>query len=77
MKGGRRGRRVSRSSGLIHMEASLARVFQSGLKTGGGMMRVVHVAPSRRLRWRQVEDGRVDATDCVGSCYLPLSFSLY
>jgi hypothetical protein len=30
---------------------------------------VVHVAPSRRLRWRQVEDGRVDATGCVGPCY--------
>jgi hypothetical protein len=29
----------------------------------------VHVAPSRRLRWRQVEDGRVDATSCVGPCY--------
>jgi hypothetical protein len=27
---------ASRSSGLLHMEASLARVFQSGLKTGGG-----------------------------------------
>jgi hypothetical protein len=27
---------VSRSSGLLHVEASLARVFQSGLKTGGG-----------------------------------------
>jgi hypothetical protein len=26
---------VSRSSGLLHMEASLARVSQSGLKTGG------------------------------------------
>jgi hypothetical protein len=26
---------ASRSSGLLHMEASLARVFQSGLKTGG------------------------------------------
>jgi hypothetical protein len=25
-----------RSSGLLHMEASLARVSQSGLKTGGG-----------------------------------------
>jgi hypothetical protein len=25
-----------RSSGLLHVEASLARVFQSGLKTGGG-----------------------------------------
>jgi hypothetical protein len=26
---------VSRYSGLLHMEASLARVSQSGLKTGG------------------------------------------
>jgi hypothetical protein len=29
-------RHVSRSSGLLRVEASLARVFQSGLKTGGG-----------------------------------------
>jgi hypothetical protein len=29
-------RRASRSSGLLCVEASLARVFQSGLKTGGG-----------------------------------------
>jgi hypothetical protein len=29
-------RHTSRSSGLLHVEASLARVFQSGLKTGGG-----------------------------------------
>jgi hypothetical protein len=28
---------ASRSSDLLHMEASLARVFQSGLKTGGGV----------------------------------------
>jgi hypothetical protein len=27
---------ASRSSGLLHMKASLARVSQSGLKTGGG-----------------------------------------
>jgi hypothetical protein len=27
---------VSRSSGLLHVEASLTRVFQSGSKTGGG-----------------------------------------
>jgi hypothetical protein len=27
---------TSRSSGLLHMKASLARVSQSGLKTGGG-----------------------------------------
>jgi hypothetical protein len=29
---------VSRSSGLLREEASLARVFQSGLKTGGAAM---------------------------------------
>jgi hypothetical protein len=28
--------------------------------------RVVHVAPSRRSREDQVEDGRVDAMDCIG-----------
>jgi hypothetical protein len=27
---------VSRSSGLLRLEASRVRVFQSGLKTGGG-----------------------------------------
>jgi hypothetical protein len=27
---------TSRSSGLLYVEASLARVFQSGLKTDGG-----------------------------------------
>jgi hypothetical protein len=30
---------------------------------------VVHVAPSRRLRRRQAEAGRVDTTGCVGPCY--------
>jgi hypothetical protein len=29
---------ASRSSGLICVDASLARVFQSGLKIGGGVM---------------------------------------
>jgi hypothetical protein len=29
---------TSRSSSLLHVEASLARVSQSGLKTGGGVM---------------------------------------
>jgi hypothetical protein len=27
---------TSRSGGLLHLEANHARVFQSGLKTGGG-----------------------------------------
>jgi hypothetical protein len=30
---------------------------------------VVHVAPSRRLRRRQAEAGRVDATGCVRPYY--------
>jgi hypothetical protein len=30
---------------------------------------LVHVAPSRRLRRRQVKDEQVDALDCVGPCY--------
>jgi hypothetical protein len=30
---------------------------------------VVHVAPSRRLRRDQVEDGRVNATGCIGPYY--------
>jgi hypothetical protein len=29
---------ASRSSGLLHVKASLARISQSGLKTGGGAM---------------------------------------
>jgi hypothetical protein len=29
-------RHASRSSGLLHVEASMSRVSQSGLKTGGG-----------------------------------------
>jgi hypothetical protein len=37
-------RHASRSSGLLHVEASRARVFQSGLKTGGGAARMVQVA---------------------------------
>jgi hypothetical protein len=30
---------------------------------------VVHVAPSRRLHQKQVEDGRVDAMGFVGPCF--------
>jgi hypothetical protein len=51
---------MSRSSGLLYMEASRARVFQSGLKTGGGTVRMVHMALSRMLHRVEVKDGRVD-----------------
>jgi hypothetical protein len=60
---------ASRSNGLLHVEASLFRVFQSGLKTGGGATTVVHVAPSQRVRRRKVEDRWIDATGYVGPYY--------
>jgi hypothetical protein len=48
---------VSRSSGLLHLEVSRDRIFQSGLKTGGGAAQMVHVALSRRSRGDEAEDG--------------------
>jgi hypothetical protein len=48
---------ASRFSGLLHLEASWARVFQSSLKTGGGTVQMVHMASSRRLHGDEVEDG--------------------
>jgi hypothetical protein len=60
---------VSRSSGLLHIEASRARDSQSGLKTAGGATRMMHMTSSRRLRQDQVDDGQIDATSCVGPCY--------
>jgi hypothetical protein len=59
---------TSRSSGLLRMKASRARVFQYGLKTGGGTTQIVHVTLSQRLHRGQVEDGRVDTTGYVGLC---------
>jgi hypothetical protein len=38
-----------RSSGLLRLEASWVRVFQSGLKTGGDAAQMVHVTLSRML----------------------------
>jgi hypothetical protein len=51
-----------KSSSLLGVKVSLARVFQSGLKTDGG-------ATTQRLRRKQAEAGRVDMTGCVGPCY--------
>jgi hypothetical protein len=39
-----------RSSDLLQLKASRARVSQSGLKTGGGTVQMVHVTSSCRLR---------------------------
>jgi hypothetical protein len=70
-------RHASRSSGLLRVEASQARVFQFVLKLVESRRQVVHVASSRRWRRDQVEDGRVDTMDCVGPFYPKLSFSMY
>jgi hypothetical protein len=56
---------VSRYSGLFRMEVSWARVFQSGLKTGGDTTRMMHVASLRSSHENEVEDGRVDATGYI------------
>jgi hypothetical protein len=58
-----------RSSGLIRLEASWARVSQSNLKTGGSAVQMVHVASSWRSHGDEAEDGRVDAIGCIGLFY--------
>jgi hypothetical protein len=60
---------ASRSSDLLHVEASRTTVFQSGIKTSGGTARMMHVTSSRRLCQDQVENKQVDTTDCVGPYY--------
>jgi hypothetical protein len=58
-----------RSSGLLRVESSRARVSQFGLKTGGGAARMVHVASSRRSCAVELEDGWVDAIGCIRPYY--------
>jgi hypothetical protein len=54
---------TSRSSSLLHMEASLARDFQSDLKIGGGAMAggargtIAEVASESSQRWMSRCDG--------------------
>jgi hypothetical protein len=60
---------MSRSSSLLHLKASQARIFQSSLKTGGGVARMVHAASSRRSCGDKAEDGRVDATGHIRLFY--------
>jgi hypothetical protein len=60
---------ASRSSDLLHVEASRARVSQFPSRLAEALRQVVHMAPSRRLRRVQLEDGWVDAASYVGSCY--------
>jgi hypothetical protein len=52
---------ASRSNGLLRDEASRARIFLSGLKTGGGAAWMVHITSLQRLRLAEAEDGLVDA----------------
>jgi hypothetical protein len=59
---------ASRSSGLLCLEASRARVFQSDLKTGGGVAQMVHMTSSRRSSRDQAEDGRVDTIGYIRPC---------
>jgi hypothetical protein len=62
-------RYASRSSGLVRVEVSQVRIFQSDLKTVRSVMWMMHVASSCRLHRVQAEDGRVDMTGCVGPFY--------
>jgi hypothetical protein len=47
---------TSRSSGLLHVESSLARVSQSGLKTGGGATAGGACGTIAEVASKQVED---------------------
>jgi hypothetical protein len=58
-----------RSSSLLGIEASLAKVSQSGLTTGGGATTGGARGTIARLRRRQAEAGRVDAMGYVGLYY--------
>jgi hypothetical protein len=58
-----------RSSSLLGVEASLARVFQSGLKTDEGTMAGGARGIITEVASEEAEDGRVDATGDVGLCY--------
>jgi hypothetical protein len=60
---------VSISSGLLHLEVSRARVFQSSLKTGGGITWMVHVTSWWRSRGDEAEDGWVDAAGYIRLFY--------
>jgi hypothetical protein len=64
------------SSGLLHLKASHASIFQPCFKTGGGAM-TGGVASSYRLHRVKVEDRRVDATDRVDPLYVKIVVSMY
>jgi hypothetical protein len=61
-------RHASRSSGFLRVEASRTRVFQFVSKLAEARRWVMHVASSHRS-CEEVEDGWVDAMNCVGPYY--------
>jgi hypothetical protein len=62
-------RHASRSSVLLRLEASSARVSQSTLKTGGGVTWIVHMASSQRSCGDEAKYRWVDATGCIRLFY--------
>jgi hypothetical protein len=60
---------TSRSSDLLHVEASQARVSQSGLKTGGGAAWKVHVASLRRSCGVEAKDGWINVMGYIRLFY--------
>jgi hypothetical protein len=60
---------TSRSSVLLRLKASRARIFQSSLKTGRGAAQMVHMASLQKSRGDEAEDGRVDATGYIRLFY--------
>jgi hypothetical protein len=62
-------RHASGSSGLLRLEVSSARVFQSSLKTSVCAVWVVHMAPSWRSRGDEAEDRQFDTMGCVRPNY--------
>jgi hypothetical protein len=61
---------MSRSSALLHVESSLARVFQSILKTSGDAMVSGARGTIAEVASESVEDGCVDVMGCIEPCYL-------
>jgi hypothetical protein len=70
----RRGTCV-RSSGLLHIEASLARVSQSGLKTGGGT--TVGGVYDTIAMFASESNRRMDRCDGLRSTLLPFLYRFY
>jgi hypothetical protein len=60
---------VSRSSSLLHVEEVGLTFPCLASRLAEAQRRVVHVAPSQRLRRVQAKNGWVDVTGCVGPFY--------